>query len=199
MHPFIYPTQPHVRRHGPQGYAGAEGYRPWLRDEFAFRCIYCLFRDSWARLKATFQIDHFLPIASDPQQALNYDNLLWCCATCNAAKNKRHLPNPEQALLADDVWVNVDGTIETRSADALKIIRVLGLDDPEATEYRLLWLGIISMAYRYDPDLFRKLMGFPADLPNLARLRPPGGNSRPDGVGASYFQQREQNVLPEAY
>ncbi len=39
MSPFIYPARPHTRRHGPQGYAGYASYRPWLRDEFSFRCV----------------------------------------------------------------------------------------------------------------------------------------------------------------
>ncbi len=37
--PFSYPNRPHVRRHGPRGYANYESYRPWLRDEFSFRCV----------------------------------------------------------------------------------------------------------------------------------------------------------------
>lgn len=41
--PFDYPPVPHVR--GPARYAGYESYRPWLRDEFAFRCVYRLMRD----------------------------------------------------------------------------------------------------------------------------------------------------------
>jgi hypothetical protein len=40
-------------------------------------------------------------------------------------------------------------------------------------------------------------MGLPNDLPNLARLRPPGGNSRPEGMEQSYFVQMEKAILPE--
>ncbi len=40
--PFSYPAGAHVRRHGPQGYAEYANYRPWLRDEFTFRCAYWL-------------------------------------------------------------------------------------------------------------------------------------------------------------
>jgi hypothetical protein len=32
-----YPAAHHVRRHGPSGYASAESFRPWLRDEFTCR------------------------------------------------------------------------------------------------------------------------------------------------------------------
>jgi len=79
MTAFTYPPEPHVRRHGPQRYADAASYRPWLRDEFT------------------------------------------------------------------------------------------------------------------------KLMGFPDDLPNLARLRPPGGNSRPHGIERSYFVQKKKAILPDTY
>jgi hypothetical protein len=46
MTPFDYPAQPHVRRHGPIGYATAESFQPWVRDEFSFRCVYCLRQDA---------------------------------------------------------------------------------------------------------------------------------------------------------
>ena len=51
---------------------------------------------------------------------------------------------------------------------------MLGLDDREYTEFRLVWLEIVGLTAREDPELYRKLMGFPNDLPNLARLHPPG-------------------------
>ena len=54
MNPFRYPEQPHVRRHGPQGYVTLESYRPWLRDEFTFRCVYCLLREQWGRARGSF-------------------------------------------------------------------------------------------------------------------------------------------------
>src|SRR5436309_202187 len=41
--PFAYPHEAHQRRHGPAGYTNYQSYKPWLRDEFAFRCVYCLF------------------------------------------------------------------------------------------------------------------------------------------------------------
>ena len=43
--PFEYPSSPHRRRHGPLGYADYASFRPWLRDEFSFRCVYCLLRE----------------------------------------------------------------------------------------------------------------------------------------------------------
>ena len=199
MTPFMYPAEPHLRRHGPQGYADAASYRPWLRDEFTFRCVYCLFREQWGKLRGTFGVEHFRAIASHPGDALSYDNLVYACAACNAGKGKQLVPDPLTALVCADVWVNQDGTIEGQTRQARRLIRVLGLDDREYTEFRLMWMEIVDLAAREDPELHRKLMGFPGDLPNVARLRPPGGNSRLDGIEQSYFVRKQKEILPETH
>ena len=49
MSPFAYPALPHIRRHGPQGYNDTESFRPWLRAEFMFRCVFCLVRERWEK------------------------------------------------------------------------------------------------------------------------------------------------------
>ena len=54
--PFDYPAQPHIRRHGPIGYADYASFRPWLRDEFVFRCVFCLRRESWGQAFGEFAI-----------------------------------------------------------------------------------------------------------------------------------------------
>lgn len=73
----------------------------------------------------------------------------------------------------------------------------MGLNRREAREFRRTWIGIIRLAKEYDPQLYQRLMGFPDDLPNLARLRPPGGNLRPEGIAKSYFVQRRDGTLPK--
>lgn len=40
---------------------------------------------------------------------------------------------------------------------------------------------------------------FPADLPNLAALRPPDGNVRADGVAQCFFEQRGRGELAGVY
>jgi hypothetical protein len=197
--PFEYPATPHRRRHGPRGYADYDSYRPWLRDEFTFRCVYCLQRERWVPPAATLEIDHFMPVARNPELTTEYDNLLYCCSTCNAAKRARPLPDPTVTLLRDTVRIDADGTIHALAPDAERLIELLGLDSPTYTEFRLLWTGIVAMAERHAPDLYRRLMGFPADLPDLVVLRPPNDNTRPDGVAASYHQQRERGELPATY
>ena len=75
--PFRYPTSPHKRQHGPQGYTNYESYKPWLRDEFSFRCVYCLVRERhYPNREAAFGVDHLIPQRVAPELALHYDNLL---------------------------------------------------------------------------------------------------------------------------
>jgi len=48
--------------------------------------------------------------------------------------------------------------------------------------------------------LYRRLMGFPDDLPNLARFRPPGGNTRAEGHrGVRLRETAGMGTLPESY
>src|ERR1700730_19398778 len=109
MSAFLYPSLPHVRRHSPRGYARVSAYRPWLRDEFAFRCVYFLYREQWGRLKAGFSLDHFLPVSLFPDKEHTYDNLLYACAACNLAKGAALLPDPVKVLLDGAVRVHDDG------------------------------------------------------------------------------------------
>ncbi len=199
MTAFLYPPQPRVRRHGPQGYSDVDSYRPWLRDEFAFRCVYCLFREQWSCVVGTFDIDHFLPVSLHPEQERTYDNLLYACATCNAVKGKRDVPDATAMLLDPGVRVTEDGVIQADAPEAARLIELLGLDSPQSTEFRLLWIGIVALANRYDPSLYQRLMGFPDDLPDLTCLRPPSGNTRPEGVKSSYLAKRQDGTLPATY
>jgi hypothetical protein len=199
MNPFTYPASSHSRRHGPEGYADHASFRPWLRDEFQFRCVYCLLREQWGRVRGSFGVDHFLPMALHPKRRLSYDNLVYCCQTCNEAKGKQIIPDPRQCLMNGAVTVRRDGSLDLRTPEARRIVRKLGLDEREAREYRALWIGIIGMAERYDLALHRRLMGYPDDLPNLARLRPPGGNTRPVGVAEAAFARRNNGTLSPTY
>jgi hypothetical protein len=73
---------------------------------------------------------------------------------------------------------------------------MLGLNDPEQREIRVLWLRIVALAQEHDPALYQALMGYPGDLPQLSRLRPPGGNTRPQGLQESWYARRHEGTLP---
>lgn len=199
MSPFSYPASAHVRKHGPAGYAHYENYRPWLRDEFCFRCVYCQAREAWWTLGGTYAIDHFTPVALQPNLATKYANLLYACSGCNLAKADRVVPDPTRVLLGAHVRILEDGSIEADSKEARRLIDKLGLDRPKLRGFRELWISIIRVAAKHDAVLFVKLMGFPEDLPDLSKLRPPKGNARPEGVEQSYYARRERSELASTF
>ncbi len=196
--PFQYPLAPHVRRHGPRGYRDRESFRPWLRDEFAFRCVYCLRREQWDRA-TSLHVEHFLPTSQFPEQELAYDNLLYACIRCNAAKSDQIAADPCRVLLADAVTVHADGRLLASERRSRQLIAQLRLNNPEMVHFRRLWLEIIAMAEQVNTRLYEELLGFPNDLPNLRALRPPRGNSRPEGIEQSYWTKRERGILPVSY
>jgi hypothetical protein len=181
------------------GYADYASYRPWLRDEFSFRCVYCLLREQWGRVRGVYDIDHFLPVVNHASLALDYDNMLYGCTTCNSAKGKREVPDPLLVLTSPNVEVSEDGVMHAKTPEAARLIELLGLNGRQTVEFRFLWIGIVALAAKSNPVLYGQLMAYPAELPDLGSLKPPGGNSRPDGVAASFFAQRLRNQLAESY
>ena len=196
--PFQYPTRAHERQHGPQGYRQPDSYRSWLRDEFAFRCAYCLRREQWDR-SLSMEVEHFQPTSQSPDQRLTYDNLLYACPHCNRAKSLQVVASPERAFIEDNVEVQSDGTIVGHSPEARSIIEKLRLNSAAMVHFRRTWLEIIALSARFEPELYQQLMGFPDDLPDLSSLRPPAGNTRPEGITRSHFAQRERGELPDEY
>jgi hypothetical protein len=67
LQPLAYPSVPHRRRHEPRGYQDYREFKPWLRDEFTFRCVYCLEREAWYPDRAaSFSVEHVLLGGSAP-------------------------------------------------------------------------------------------------------------------------------------
>ena len=141
------------------------------------------------------EVEHFQPTSLSPQQHLNYDNLLYACARCNRAKGFQSIPSTERSFIDANIKVQSDGTIVGYSPDALSLIEKLRLNGASMVHFRRIWLEIIALAARFDPELHNQLMGFPDDLPDLSLLRPPDGNSRPEGIEKSYFVRRERGEL----
>jgi hypothetical protein len=102
-------------------------------------------------------------------------------------------------LTSPNVQLGEDGVLHAATPEAARLIKLLGLNGKLAVEFRLLWIGIVAMAAKGDPDLYRKLMGYPDDLPDLLTLRPPSGNSRPNGVRESFYVQKQKGTLPGTY
>jgi len=198
--PYAYPATPHVRCHGPSGWADYQKYRPWLRDEFAFRCVYCLDREVWRDMRERLHIDHFQPQALQPGLRCEYTNLFYLCPACNGLKRDSLLPNPCEVALGECLQVDADGRIEARTADGEWLVDVLALDEPPARKRRRLIMGaVLSLAETNWPG-FVEWMGYPEDLPDLSdKMYTPPSNSKPEGVARSHYERKRNRVLPEVY
>ena len=197
--PFAYPATPHVRKHGPHGYMKYEPYRVWLRDEFSFRCVFCLSREQWGSVKGMWDIDHFAPQHHNPQRKLDYENLLYTCHTCNSAKSDQIVPDPCEVAFGGCVQVHEDGTISALNEDGEILIAALRLDGKKATHFRRLIIDTLrSFVVHNETRLYIRWMGYPDDLPDLSRLKPPD-NTKPEGVNDSCYARRIRGVLPEIY
>ena len=199
MTSYRYSSRPHRRKHGPRGYRNAVDFRPWLRDEFTFRCVYCLEREQWVNCIGHFHGDHFRSVADHPELELEYDNLLYVCQACNLRKGKQSIANPLDVLLSSDVTVSRNGNIQGHTKEAKELIDLLRLDSHSYRKRRRLMFEIIATAAKHNHILYRELMGFPDDLPDLARLQPPEGNSRSNGIKSSCYAHRERKKLPATY
>jgi len=195
---FDYPLGFHERRHGPQGYSDYESYREWLRDEFSFRCVFCLRREQWNVRHGTFHLDHFVAQTVDATQECEYDNLLYVCATCNSKKSDLAVPNPMRVDFGRCLRVRPDGVIESLNEDGELLIGLLRLDDPDCTRYRKLMLDTLATLQDHNRATFVEWMRYPDDLPELARKKPPR-NQRPGGIAMSWFACRTRGELPETY
>lgn len=201
---FAYPTAPHPRRHGPRGYADDEHYKPWLRDEFDFRCVYCLCREAWfPDGDRNFSVEHERPTSLAPSGPTDYDTLLYACCQCNAVRRAALLPLGPCRGLGKDLEVLRDGTIRGLTPAGKEIIQICRLDRPHLTAFRRLILDTLALLSRKREreaaDLMRRFLGYPPNLPDLAALKPPGGNSRPEGIAASHFESRRRGELPDVY
>lgn len=198
IEPYAYPTRPHRRRHGPTGYSTYESYRPWLEDEFSFRCIYCLNRKVWSPTNI-WAIDHLISQDEAPKLECEYDNLVFACQFCNQQKLANRVPDPCRVAYGDCLRVESNGTVTALNRHGRKLVKVIRLNHPRFVEERLKTMRTLRVLAKYAPSEFQKLMGFPAELPDLSSLKPPKGNRRPAGISESYFAQKAREDLPATY
>ncbi len=202
---FQYPSVPLRRRHGPRGYADYRAYKPWLRDQFTFRCAYCLWRERWeAEGRRAFSVEHIQPQSAAPESRLDYDNLLYACNICNATRQDAALPiDPLDDPPGRHLRVRSDGTVDATTERGSDLVELCRLNRPLLVAARRPVLALIAVLQASnDPkaaDALRDLLSFPVDLPDLAAMRPPGGNLRQDRIADCFFELRRRGELPEAY
>lgn len=203
--PFTYPAQPHVRKHVPAGYKDYAEYKPWLRDEFEFRCVYCLHREMWSRDRhASFSVDHIVPQVEDAALLCVYGNLAYACLRCNSFKQAVRVLDPTQESMGRHLRVEPDGTVTGLTEDGQFLIELLHLNAGPAVSERVRILRIMKLRQRYreDKDLqadFLAAFGYPEDLPDLRPLKPPKGNRLDASKFHCCYARREAGQLPDVY
>lgn len=204
--PFAYPESPHARKHGPEGLVQYQSYKDWLRDEFTFRCVYCLERERWyPNGHAGFGVDHVMPKGQECYAHLlcHYPNLVYACNRCNSAKRDKLLINPCEVGFAAHIRVHDDGEIEGITTEGKRVVNDLGLDLRGPTATRLEQITILRLYTKYPDDdemraLYLSAFGFPDDIPDLSE-HTRTKNTKPEGIARSYFRLRAAKELPETY
>jgi hypothetical protein len=203
--PFAYPETAHARRHAPAGYLDYRDYKPWLRDEFTFRCVYCLEREQWYPNRSwAFSVDHVVPRIGDPARVCDYENLVYACLRCNSNKRDIRLPDPTRVRLSRYLSIGNDGMIDALNPIGQDMIDLLHLNDSPAIDTRRRYLRILRLKQDHPRDtevhhLYLASFGYPDDLPNLALMRPPGGNRRRPALAATHYRLRRLGKLGEVY
>jgi hypothetical protein len=202
---FQYPQQIHIRRHGPLGYVNYQSYKPWLRDEFQFRCVYCLWRERWLAVgEEAFSVEHLVSRSVAPERSGDYENLVYACCRCNSVKTDAHyVLDPCQQPLGRHLQIAADGAIRGLTSEGRELIQICRLDRPRITQARKrlldLFQALQESATPRASELLQHYLGFPDNLPLLSHYRPPGGNSRPEGIGQSCSELRKHGQLPATY
>ena len=130
--------------------------------------------------------------------SLAYTNLVYACRRCNAVKRDQTVVDPFGLLRATLVVTLPDGSLRSDDADTTRLIRQLDLNSPRLKNWRVMWLRIVALAKDRDTDLYFQLVGFPKNLPNLKKLRPPR-NIREESLADCWFARRQGGSLPAEY
>ena len=201
---FKYPQERHIRRHGPSGYRDYVSYKPWLRDEFTFTCVFCLVRERWyPNGQAAFSVEHLSP-KKFGRGILDYNNLLYACLQCNSLKRAlTGIPDPCKDAYGAHLFVNSDGRISPLSKRGAIMLDTFRLNDNQRVHFRKDFLTLFDfLTDKLDEpealQLFKSNFGFPTDLPDL-RKHSRVKNSRPHGVRRCHYVLRELGQLPDIY
>jgi hypothetical protein len=172
-------------------------YKDWLRDEFQFRCAYCLHREAWERRGwRVFQADHIIPQSVDESKINQYNNLVYCCDSCNGFKSDKVIPDPCRWPYGEHYRFEPDGTVTALTKLGELYIEVLALDEAHLVKLRRKvfknyqnLVELIAELGEDDEDLqaeLHELLGYPDDAPDLRKKKPPI-NSRAEAVKDCYF------------
>lgn len=173
-----------------------------MRDEFSYRCVFSLIRETWIERSGNFDIDHIEPQIHRPDLTAVYDNLIYLKHGLNLVRGKKPVPDPCAVALGRCLRVVTEGdrvgVMDPLNDIGERVERILRLNSDDAVTFRKNWLGILRSAAMNDEVLFRRLIGYPADLPDLHRKQAEN-NDREAGLQKSAHFLRESGKLQEWY
>jgi hypothetical protein len=112
--------------------------------------------------------------------------------------------NPLETPLGNHLSINENGEISASTPQGQEFIDLLNLDVSGRNQLRKDRLRILRLKESLpdNPDVdavFRRAFGYPADLPDLSGLIPPGGNANTGSENKSFNALRARGELPEVY
>lgn len=175
-------------------YQAYESYRSFLRDEFDFRCAYCLTREIWKEA-SDFELDHWCPDKEPESLRTDYDNLVFACRECNGSKLDRPIElKPLRDDFSQHLVFRLDGHAVPTSDKGRALIRKLSLNGPSRIDFRKRWLDVWQLAKEKGKE--ERVLGWPARLPNLTAVRPVSNRTNTERC---YFKMQERGTLPELF
>lgn len=154
MSPFSYSKTKHVRHQEPGAFASYRKYKPFLRLEFARKCVYCRMPDT---MKGTdgFGVDHYRPKSIFPNLRATYSNLYYCCNQCNRRKTDywpspkleatHFIPNPCDHVMFSHLKYE-SSSVVSRSQPGDVAMSYMDFNDSASIEQRQLMIDMIDLS-----------------------------------------------------
>ncbi len=181
LNPFRFPKKRHRRTQNPGKRTRYQAYKPFLRDEFERKCVYCRTPEGMKGGYDNYGVDHYRPKSKYPKLELAYDNLFYACNPCNRLKGDFDsfinadifIPNPCEHRIAEHLQFQ-SADVYAKSAAGRFIIERLRLDDADLTQLREFTLDGLEKNIKEHAVLvagLAKLEGRIANLENPAALK----------------------------
>lgn len=153
---FQYPKSKYRRQLCPRKYKHYRSYKRTLQTEFSRVCVYCRQPDCSAP-NLNFGVDHYRPkgIPRFANLVCEYENLYYCCGTCNSRKSdywpldEKQGPfvvAPCEHEMATHLRFNgATGLVEYRTVEGEHTVDLLQLNDSAVVQWRLGTLRTVRM------------------------------------------------------
>ena len=121
-------------------------YRPYVRHDFQKSCAYCLLSELFAAGEENFELDHYKPKKTFPEDKLNYYNIYYSCHPCNHIKHIKWPANKLGVSIVDFCQTDfesqyveeLDGSWTPLSPSATYTVEALRLNRPHLKRIRQL-------------------------------------------------------------